>query len=92
VLTTGGLKPKDMAPFASRTYDVLAWFVVSPWSVMKAVCAPHGLDPLALSPEQVSFLLDAIAGHVRRVTDGENADSAKDAIRQLMKFDAAARH
>jgi len=85
MLTTGGQKPTGMTPFSERVYDALTEFVLSPWNVLKIVCRPHGLDPLALSPEELVVIIDAIADQVRLVTDDENAASAKRSLSAVIE-------
>ena len=85
MLTTGGLRPRGMSEFASRVYDVLQRFTVSPWNVLKLECGWRGLDPLALEPAHLEPLVASLGAHVARMTDDDNGIELMRALRELLR-------
>lgn len=84
MLTTGGLRPNGMSAFASRVYDVLQVYTVSPWNVLKVECSWRGVDPFTLEAPQLEPLLPRLCSHVARMTDDDNGRALGDALRILI--------
>jgi len=85
MLTTGGVRPRDMNPFTGRVFDVLERFIVSPWNVLKVECGWRGVDPLNLDEKILESLLPKVRIHVARMTDDENAAHLDDELRRLTR-------
>ena len=85
MLTTGGVRPRDMNAFTGRVFDVLERFIVSPWNVLKVECGWRGVDPLNLDAKILESLLPKVRIHVARMTDDENAADLDDELRRLTR-------